>query len=130
MPAEDNAALLQRGYAAFASGDMAVLAEVLADDLVWHTPGSGPFAGVKHGRNAVLVELAAQAARSGGTMRLTLHDVVGGPTHTIGLHHSHAERDGKVLDHNVVLVCHVRDGRISEVWETWEDTARADAFWS
>lgn len=130
MGAEENGAVLRRAYGAFASGDMAALADVTADDIAWHTPGSGVLSGTKRGRNAVLADLARQAARSGGTMKVTLHDVVGGGEHTIGLHHTHAERDGKVLDHDVVLVCHIRDGRLSEVWEAWEDTTRADEFWA
>lgn len=69
-------------------------------------------------------------SRSGGTLKITVHDIVGGDTHTVGLHHDHAERDGRVLDHNVVLVIHIEDGQFVEVWEFHEDQAANDAFWS
>jgi hypothetical protein len=33
-------------------------------------------------------------ARSGGTMKITLHDVIGGDEHTVGLHQEFAESGG------------------------------------
>ncbi|HEY1003441.1 MAG TPA: nuclear transport factor 2 family protein [Streptosporangiaceae bacterium] len=38
MGSEDNANLVRRGYAAFSTGDMATLTELIADDAVWHVP--------------------------------------------------------------------------------------------
>jgi ketosteroid isomerase-like protein len=130
MSANDNAKLLRRGYEAFIAGDMATLTELFAEDAVWHLPGNGALSGIKRGRDAVFGYFGELVGRSGGTLKITLHDVIGGDEHTIGLHHDYAERDGKVLDHNVVIVTHINGGRFSEVWEFHEDQPANDAFWS
>src|ERR1017187_1567108 len=91
MGAEDNADVVRRGYAAFSTGDMATLSELFADDAVWHVPGSGSLSGVKNGRDAILAFFGELMARSGGTIKITLHDVIGGEEHTVALHHEFAE---------------------------------------
>jgi uncharacterized protein len=128
--ADENAKLLRRGYEAFIAGDMATLTDQFAEDAVWHLPGTGALSGDKRGRDAIFAYFGELVSRSGGTLKITVHDVVGGQEHTIGLHHDRAEREGKVLDHNVVLVTHIRDGRYTEIWEYHEDQVANDAFWS
>ena len=130
MGADDNAKLLRRGYEAFIAGDMASLTEMFAEDAVWHVHGHGGLAGVKQGRDEVFAYFGELVARSGGTFKVTLHDVIGGDQHTVGLHRDNAERNGKVLDHNVVIIVHIQDGRFAEAWEYHEDQAGNDAFWS
>lgn len=130
MGAEENAKLIRRGYEAFSTGDMATLTEVFSEDAVWHVTGHGGISGTKRGRDAIFGYFGDLMAGTNGTLKVTLHDVIGGDEHTIGLHHDYAERDGKVLDHNVVLVFHIRDGKAAEVWEMHEDQANNDAFWS
>ncbi len=39
MPADENTRLAQSAYEAFGRGDMAALAEVMADDIEWVNPG-------------------------------------------------------------------------------------------
>jgi hypothetical protein len=46
------------------------------------------------------------------------------------LQHAHAEREGKVIDHDVVNVFHVSDGVVTEVGELLPDGAESDAFWA
>jgi ketosteroid isomerase-like protein len=50
--------------------------------------------------------------------------------HTIGLSHDYATRNGRVFDPSTVLVFQIRDGRVSEVRQYFEDTAENDQFWS
>jgi ketosteroid isomerase-like protein len=94
---------------------MATLSELFADDAVWHVPGSGSLSGAKHGRGAILAFFGELMARSGGTMKITLHDVIGGDEHTVALHHEFAEGGGDRVDQNAANIFHVRDGRVSEV---------------
>ena len=57
MSAEENIRLAQSAYEAFGRGDMAALAEVMADDIVWVDPGDpseNPNAGTFKGKEAVL----------------------------------------------------------------------------
>ena len=130
MGSQENAELVQRGYAAFSAGDMATLNELFTDDAVWHVPGSGPMSGPKKGRGAILAYFGEIMTGTAGTATVTVQDVIGGDDHTIGLHHNHAERHNKVNDQDAVLVFKIRDGRVTEVQEFHEDTARSDEFWS
>jgi len=130
MGTQENAELVRRGYEAFVAGDMATLNELFAEDAVWHVPGSGELSGAKQGREAIMSFFGELMTRSGGTLKVTLQDVIGGDAHTIGLNGNHAERNNKVLDQDAVLVFQVRDGRVSEVREFFEDTAANDEFWA
>jgi uncharacterized protein (TIGR02246 family) len=130
MGSQENADLVRSGYAAFSSGDMATLSELFADDAVWTVPGSNPMSGPKQGRDAILAFFGEIMTNTAGTATVTVQDVVGGEDHTIGLHHNHAERNGKVNDQDAVLVFTIRDGRVVEVQEFHEDTAGSDEFWA
>ena len=57
MSADENTRLAQSAYEAFGRGDMAALAEVMADDIEWVSPGDpadDPNAGTFKGKEAVL----------------------------------------------------------------------------
>ena len=130
MGTKEDADLVRRGYEAFGAGDMATLAELFAEDAVWHVPGNSGLSGAKQGRDAIFAFFAELFSRSGGTVKVDLQDVIGGDEHTVALHHSHAERNGEVLEENSVNVFRIRDGRVVEVSQFSEDTERDGAFWS
>src|SRR5205814_3661350 len=57
VSADENTRLAQSAYEAFGRGDMAALAEVMADDIEWVNPGDpadDPNAGTFEGKEAVL----------------------------------------------------------------------------
>ena len=57
MSADENTRLAQSAYEAFGRGDMAALAEVMADDIEWVNsgdPADDPNAGTFKGKEAVL----------------------------------------------------------------------------
>ncbi len=130
MGSKEDAEVVRRGYAAFSSGDMATLSELFEEDVVWHVPGSGDLSGPKQGRDATFGYFGELVSRSGGTVSIELHDVVGGDEHTIGLHRARAERDNATIEENAILVFHLRSGRVSEVWEYHEDPSASSDFWS
>jgi uncharacterized protein len=82
--ATDNLSLLRDGYQAFAAGDMARLAELFADDIVWHSPGDNP-PGEYRGRDAVFALFARLAEETGGTFRADVHDLLANDEHGVGL---------------------------------------------
>ncbi len=51
--AHPNEDLVRSGYAAFATGDMATLDELFADDIAWHAPGRNQLSGDYVGKEAV-----------------------------------------------------------------------------
>jgi uncharacterized protein len=130
MGDKKNEELVRAGYAAFSAGDMATLNGLFAEDAVWHSPGSGTMSGPKRGREAILAFFGETMARSNGTFTVTLQDLASSDERVYALHHAHAEREGKVIDLDDVLVFHVRDGVVTEVRDFSPDTGESDAFWA
>lgn len=130
MGTQENVELIRRGYQAFDAGDMATLRELFAEDAVWYTAGNGVLSGPKQGREAIMAYFGELATRSKGSFKVTLQEVIGGEKHTIGLQHSHAETNGRTLDTQGALAFQVRDGKITEGREFFDDTAQGDAFWA
>jgi uncharacterized protein len=128
--AHPNEELVRRGYAAFNTGDVETLRQLFADTTVFHEPGHSPISGDYQGLDQVLGFFGTLGERSGGTFRITLHDVVANDEHAVGLHSSDAERDGRTVRSPTVLVFHVRDGRITETWSYHHDQHDFDAFWA
>ncbi|HKU31530.1 nuclear transport factor 2 family protein [Arthrobacter sp. NyZ413] len=130
MGAEENVELVRRGYEAFNSGDLATLSELFAEDAVWYVAGSGVLSGTKQGRDAILAYFGELATRSQGSFKATVHDVVGGEDHTIAIQQTHAEANGKTLDLGTAISFVLREGKVVEGKEFFEDTAIADSFWT
>ncbi len=131
MAEHPNETLVRRLYELFSQGDVEGFLQLLADDVHWHVPGRCPIAGDYKGRQAVLGYFGAIDELSGGTYRISeVHDVVANDDHVVGLHHSVATRPGKTYDYNETIIMHVRDGRVTEVWEVYGDQYEVDEFWS
>jgi len=128
--AHPNEDLIRRGYEAFASGDVATLNELFADDIVWHTPGRSPISGDQNGKQSVLEFFGRIGEETGGTFKLDIHDVLANDEHVVVLSGSKGERNGKSLDANVVNIFHLKDGKVTEVWGHADDVYAVDEFWS
>jgi uncharacterized protein len=126
-PSEET---VRRLYTAFAAGDIDAIKDVFDPEVVWHDPGNSPVTGDHRGVEAVLAFFGVVAQISEGTFTADLDDVLANDRHAFSLHTARAHSRGKELDQHDVLVCHVSDGRISEVWEHHENTAVADEFWN
>lgn len=130
MGTAENVELVRRGYEAFNSADMATLSDIFAEDAVWHVAGSGVLSGTKQGRDAILAYFGELGARTQGHFQANVQDIVGGEKHTVAIQHTHGEANGKTLDMPTVITFVVRDGQIAEGREFFEDTAKADDFWT
>ncbi|MDQ1622035.1 MAG: uncharacterized protein QOH19_453 [Actinomycetota bacterium] len=130
MGAAENAELVRRGYEAFNAGDMAALRELFAEDAVWYVSGSGVLSGKKQGREAILAYFGELGSRSQGSFQAAVQDIVGGENHTVGLQQSRAEANGKSLDAATAIAFVLRDGKVVEGREFFEDTAKWDDFWA
>jgi ketosteroid isomerase-like protein len=109
---------------------MATLSDMFAEDAVWHVAGSGVLSGTKQGRDAVLAYFGELGARTQGSFQAKVEDIVGGENYTVAIQHTHGENNGKTLDVATVITFVVRDGKIAEGREFFEDTAKADDFWT
>ncbi len=122
--------LIRRGYEAFLKGDLATLENLFVEDVVWHTAGANPTSGEHKGRDAVLALFRRVKELSGGTFRVEVHTVLADDDHGVSLTRTTASREGKHLRAQSVTVFHIRDGKITEVWQASEDQAAIDEFWS
>ncbi len=129
MGTTENVELVRRGYEAFNAGDMATLSELFAEDAVWHVAGSGVLSGTKRGRDAIMSYFGELGARSQGSFQANLQDVIGGEKYTVGIQQTQAQANGKTMDQATVITFVVRDGKIAEGREFFEDTAKVDDFW-
>lgn len=130
MAEHPHVEVVRRGYAAFSSGDMATLAALFDPDIVHHVPGNNLIAGDHKGVEGVLALYGKLFELSDGTMKVELHDVVGNDEHVVAMHRASAARKGRTLESGEILVFHVRDGKIKEIWDYRNDEVAQDAFWS
>jgi uncharacterized protein len=126
-----NAALLRRLFEAFAARDVAVVAELLAEDVVWTVPGDVPVAGEHRGRRPVVRFLGQTSRLTEGTYRSKLHYALGGDDRAVAVYRATGRRaDGRTLDLDQILLCRVEDGQLVEVTAVPTDQAAFEAFWA
>jgi ketosteroid isomerase-like protein len=131
MGAGENAELVRRGYEAFNSGDMATLAELFDETAVWHLPGRSSLANDYQGREAAFAYFARLGEETGGTLRAGLqHLLADDGDRVVGIQQNTAEREGRHLEDDTVIVFQLKDGRITEAWEHHRDLYAWDEFWS
>jgi ketosteroid isomerase-like protein len=123
-------AVIRNLYAAFASRDRDALARLIADDAAWVVPGTSPVAGTYRGQHAIFAYFAELAARSDGTFRAALVDVLVGETSAAALATATGSREGRSYDGRYLLLCDVSEGRVTRAVLMNEDPVAFDAFWS
>ena len=126
-----NEIVIRDLYTAFASGEMAVVDELLADDVTWHASGSAQHAGVRRGKPELFASVGRLAELTGGTLRSEVIDVLANDRRAVVLQLTRAERNGRPALHDrEVIVYELRDGRVIEVWEHPGDPHAMDAFFA
>ena len=126
-----NAGVIRRMHEALARGNyIPTLTELFSQDVVWHLRGSGPLSGDHRGRDAVLAAMRQFEERSGGTIRVEVHDILASNEHAVALLRATGSRGGRHYDSLEIDVYHVRDGRVTEFWSFAEDQRLTDEFWS
>ena len=131
MGAEENLAIMRRGYEAFNVGDMDTLIEVFDESIVWHLPGRSSMANDYQGRDATLAYFGQLGQKTGGTFRAELqHLLADDDDRVVGIQRSTADRDGKHLDVGNCIVFQLKDGKVTDGREHFEDLYAWDEFWS
>jgi ketosteroid isomerase-like protein len=64
MSEQDNKDVIQRGYAAFASGDIEAVMNLFDDDIEWVQPGQSAVSGTFHGKAEVMEHIGRLAEKS------------------------------------------------------------------
>jgi ketosteroid isomerase-like protein len=131
MGADENLAIVRRGYEAFNKGDLDTLAELFDESAVWHLPGRSSMANDYQGREAAFAYFARLGQESGGTFQAELqHLLADDGDRVVGIQRNTAERDGKRLDVGDCIVFQLKDGRITDGRDHIYDLHAWDEFWS
>jgi ketosteroid isomerase-like protein len=64
MSEQDNKEAIERGYAAFTSGDIEAVMSLFDDDIVWVQPGQSAVSGTFHGKAEVMEHLGRLAEKT------------------------------------------------------------------
>ena len=132
MVEHPNATRIRQLFAAFRSGDVATVPEMIPEDAVWRFPGrDGKLAGDHKGRDAIVGFLMTVQALTDHTFQLDLIDVLANDEHAVALFRGHGSRNGKTLDNPTCLRMRLNErGQVVEVWEFVWDLYHVDDFWS
>jgi len=121
----------RRLYAALAAGDLAVVADLVAPDVVLHVPGTHPLAGVHHGLDGFGRFSAATSALTDDGEHIEVVDILGSDERAAVYCHVTASRAGRApLDNMTVHVLRIVDGRVTEAWLHNFDDVAVSAFWA
>ena len=130
MADHPNVELLRKGYNAYTTGEIDVLNELFADDIVWHIAGRSPIAGDYKGRDQVFGFFGKLMELSGGTSKIEVHDILANDEHGVAIVTGSATRDGNSFTGQDVHIFHIRGGQVVEFWDSPVDQYAADEFWS
>jgi ketosteroid isomerase-like protein len=131
MGADENVAIMRRAYEAFNKGDIETLNEIFDDSIVWHLPGRSSFADDYQGRDATLAYFGQLGQETGGTFRAELKHLLGDDDgRVVGIQRSTGDRGGKHLDVGNCIVFELKDGRVVDGREHFNDLYAWDEFWS
>jgi len=122
--------LIRRAYQDFESGDLDLLRVVMAPDVVWHEPGRSILAGDYKGPEAVLEFLGQLKARSNGTFKVEVLDVLSEPERAVVFQRETATRNGKCLDVIAAVDFEIHHQKITEVTVYHADIYEFDEFWT
>ena len=130
MAEHPNVDLLRKGYAAYSTGDMAVLTELFADDLLWHVAGRSAISGDYKGRDAVFGFFGKLMEMSNGSAKIEVHDILANDEHAVALVTGTATRGDNSFTGPDVHTFHLRNGQVVEFWDSPLDQYASDEFWS
>jgi uncharacterized protein len=130
VSAEENTRLVQTMYEAFGRGDVAAIAEVMADDIEWVNPGdpdANPNAGTFKGKKAVLGWFGGLASTRDYTA-FEPREFIAQNDKVVSLVYAEATvRDtGRAFVNHEAHVSTFRDGKLAR-YQIYLDTAAADA---
>lgn len=131
MAEHPNVERARRGYGAFTEGDMDTVGELFADDILWHMGGNNMLSGDYKGKEAVFGLFGRLVQETGGTFSQEIHDILANDEHVVVLLRTSAQRKGVRVDQRAVDIMHAdAEGKITEFWRFFEDTAAVDGMWS
>jgi ketosteroid isomerase-like protein len=118
-------------YSAVLGGDVAGIADHVADDLVLHVPGTHALAGEHRGAANVLTFLERSRALTDTGEHIEVIDVLEGRDHAAVYCRVTATREGRPpLDNLTVHLLRIHGGKVAEISLHNRDDRPVDEFWS
>jgi ketosteroid isomerase-like protein len=130
MAIHPNATLVHRLYEAFDRKDVPSISALIADDAVWHVPGSTLISGGHRGRSAIFEYFRRMAELSDATFHAKLVDVLTSDTHAVAVATATGRRAAQSYEGRYLLLMRIRDRQIVEAHLFNEDQAAFESFWS
>lgn len=118
--------LIQKGFEAFAKGDMDTVGALFHDDIRWHAPGTSALSGDYRGKAEVFGFFAKLQELTEGTFRQEIHAVLADDAHVVVLAEGTQDKP-RPFTGQAVFVWHVRDGKAVECWGIQADQAASAA---
>ena len=123
----DTYAVMREYLDHIVAGEWDQLADFFSDNLVAHVGGHSRFSGTHQGK-AAFGEAIGDMLGAMESIRTDDHDLLVSDDHAVVLATWHAERGGKSLSMNRVVIYHLEGDKITELWIIDEDQAAADEF--
>ena len=121
---------LARQREMYAGGDVEAVRGLLAEDIVWHVPGTSPIAGDYRGRDAVIGYFRARRELAGGAISITKVGEAHHEEALVQLADGRARVGGEEVTWRTAGVYRVAEGRIAEAWLVPLDQEHFDRVWS
>lgn len=128
--ANENRALMEKGYAAFGRGDLAAVEAVFKPDAVWHAQRLGRLSGDHEGWPRIAEFFSETMQLTQGTFHLDVEDIMASADRVAASVRSRASRDGRGLDSYQVHLYLIEDGKVAEIWQFVDDHEKVSEFWA
>ena len=124
--AHPNEEIARSASEALSKRDIETFLSLHTDDVVLHFPGRGPMAGDFRGKGEMARLFQRQMEILDSPPEIENHDILASDDHTVVLNKTRASRGGQILEQNQVVVMHIKDGKIAEVWLHFSDQQAMD----
>jgi ketosteroid isomerase-like protein len=121
---------MRRLFDAFGRRNGAAVAAMFDHDVVWRVGGGTPMSGEYRGWRDVVAFLRRTTQETEGTYRSSLVWAVGDDEHAAAVYRARGTRRGVDLDIEQLLLCDMRDGRITAATAIPFEADVFARFWS
>jgi hypothetical protein len=129
MGAAENITRCREALAAWATGDIPTVRDVMAEDIVWHWAGQNQISGDSHGPDGVLAAMGKGFMLTGGTLRIEEEDILASDNHLGVFLRVSGDRESRSFVFSIAQAIKVdEDGKWSESWFVPNDRAAFDAL--
>jgi ketosteroid isomerase-like protein len=127
----DTSAVVQAGFEAFGTGDIAAFGEMFHADATWNHRNDDHLGGIHHGRDGILAFIGESGERTAGTLRAVPQEVMAGADGRVAVlvRVSGTRPDGRTFDDTQILLFVVDGERVRSVDQFVGDPAAVTAFW-